>query len=61
MTTEGAVPAVGREGTIYVAWALDETIWFDRSEDGGNSWLEKDIAATAIIGGWTKTLNPSAE
>ena len=56
MTTEGAVPAVGHDGTIYVAWALDETIWFDRSEDGGNTWLEKDIPATAIVGGWDQNV-----
>ena len=43
MTTEGAVPAIGPDGTVYVAWALDETIWFDRSEDGGKTWLFQQL------------------
>ena len=55
-TTEGAVPAIGHDGTIYVAWALNETIWFDRSEDGGKTWLEKDIPATSIVGGWDQNV-----
>lgn len=51
-TAEGAVPAVGPDGTIYVAWALNETIYFDRSTDGGATWLDHDIEATTIVGGW---------
>ena len=42
-TTEGAVPAVGPNGEVYVAWAWKNKIYFDRSEDGGKTWLEKDI------------------
>ena len=34
-TTEGAVPAVGPNGEIYVAWSGPEGIVFDRSLDGG--------------------------
>ncbi|HDO27501.1 MAG TPA: glycosyl hydrolase, partial [Bacteroidetes bacterium] len=30
-TTEGAVPAVGPNGEIYVAWAVHDSILFDRS------------------------------
>jgi hypothetical protein len=56
-TTEGAVPAIGIDGTIYVAWALGETIWFDRSEDEGLTWLDKDIPATTIVGGWDQTVD----
>ena len=44
-TTEGAVPSVGPNGEIYVAWAVDETIWFDRSFDQGETWMAHDIAA----------------
>ncbi len=51
-TTEGAVPDIGPNGEIYVAWAVNETIYFDRSIDGGNTWLEEDIAAVQIAGGW---------
>lgn len=34
-TVEGAVPAVGPGGEVYVAWAGPEGIVFDRSLDGG--------------------------
>lgn len=51
-TTEGAVPAYGPQGEIYVAWAYDEKIWFDRSTDGGKTWLDKDIVAAEQPGGW---------
>ncbi|MDO8367130.1 MAG: sialidase family protein [Saprospiraceae bacterium] len=52
-TPEGAVPAFGPKGEIYVAWAYDEKIWFDRSTDGGKTWLEKDIVAAEQPGGWS--------
>ena len=51
-TTEGAVPAYGPNGEIYVAWAYGEKIWFDRSTDGGKTWLDKDIVAADQPGGW---------
>lgn len=51
-TTEGAVPAYGPNGEVYVAWAYQEKIWFDRSLDGGKTWLEKDIVAAEQPGGW---------
>jgi hypothetical protein len=52
-TTEGAVPTVGPNGDIYVAWAWNDKIWFDRSTDGGKTWLEKDIVVADQPGGWT--------
>lgn len=51
-TTEGAVPAVGPNGEIYVAWSYNEKIYFDRSPDGGGSWLEEDIVVADQPGGW---------
>jgi hypothetical protein len=51
-TVEGAVPAFGTEGELYVAWAHGESVWFDRSEDGGLTWLSEDRQAAAIVGGW---------
>ncbi len=51
-TAEGAVPAYGPKGEIYVAWAYAEKIWFDRSSDGGKTWLDKDIVAADQPGGW---------
>ena len=36
-TVEGAVPAVGPNGEIYVAWAGPDGLVFDRSLDSGNT------------------------
>ncbi len=51
-TTEGAVPAVGPNGEIYVSWSYNDTIWFDKSIDGGKTWLENDIVVVNQVGGW---------
>jgi hypothetical protein len=51
-TTEGAVPAVGPDGEVYVAWSGPEGIVFDRSLDGGDTWLENDIFISDQPGGW---------
>lgn len=55
-TVEGAVPDIAPDGTIYVAWAQADTIWMDRSTDGGVSWLDKDLRVTTIAGGWDQTI-----
>lgn len=52
-TVEGAVPAVGPNGEIFVAWAGPEGIVFDRSTDQGETWLEEDIFVSDFPGGWT--------
>jgi hypothetical protein len=52
LTVEGAVPAAGPKNTIYVSWAFENTIWFDRSSDDGKTWLAKDLKAADIVGGW---------
>ncbi len=51
-TVEGAVPAVGPNGEIYVAWAGPEGIVFDKSYDGGDTWLDEDIFISDQPGGW---------
>lgn len=51
-TTEGAVPAIGPNGEIYVTWAVNEKIYFDRSLDGGDHWLENDKIIATQPGGW---------
>jgi hypothetical protein len=51
-TTEGAVPAVGPDGEIYVSWAGPSGLVFDRSLDGGQTWLDHDIVVSDIPGGW---------
>jgi len=60
-TVEGAVPAVGPNGEVYVAWAgpkiknVQYGIFFDRSTDGGNTWLNNDIYVCDQPGGWDQT------
>lgn len=50
-TVEGAVPAVGPGGEVYVAWAGPRGLVFDRSRDGGFSFGE-DRPISAMPGGW---------
>jgi hypothetical protein len=51
-TVEGAVPAVGPNGEIYVAWAGPNGLSFNRSLDQGNTWLNQEITIASIPGGW---------
>lgn len=50
-TVEGAVPAVGPNGTVYVAWAGPLGLVFDRSTDGGLNF-GRDQVISDIPGGW---------
>ncbi|MCA9755805.1 MAG: exo-alpha-sialidase [Candidatus Eisenbacteria bacterium] len=50
-TVEGAVPAVGPDGTIYMAWAGPRGLEFDLSTDGGDTWGD-DVVLSDIPGGW---------
>lgn len=50
-TVEGAVPAVGPDGTVWVAWAGPRGIEIDRSTDGGYSFGE-DRHVVDNPGGW---------
>lgn len=51
-TVEGAVPAIGPAGQIYVSWASADGIMFDRSADDGATWLTHDIKVSTLPGGW---------
>lgn len=51
-TTEGAVPAVGPNGEVYVAWAGPKGLMFDRSLDGGKTWLDEDVRIDPMPTGW---------
>ncbi len=52
-TAEGAVPAIGTDGKIYVAWANRGNLYFDRSFDDGNNWLKSDLLIGKQEGGWS--------
>jgi hypothetical protein len=57
-TMEGAVPAVGPNGEIYDAWAGPKIInsqygiFFQKSTDGGNTWLSAPTYVCDQPGGW---------
>jgi hypothetical protein len=55
-TTEGAVPAAGVNNEVYVAWAHQENIYFNKSLDGGNTWMPKSKVAMSIPGGWNQEI-----
>lgn len=50
-TTEGATPAYGPNGEVYITWAWNDTIWFDRSLDNGKTFGQ-DTAIAHQPGGW---------
>ncbi|QQS34884.1 MAG: T9SS type A sorting domain-containing protein [Ignavibacteriales bacterium] len=50
-TVEGAVPAVGPNGEIYVSWAGPLGIVFDKSTNGGVTF-GSDIFVNSMPGGW---------
>jgi hypothetical protein len=51
-TAEGAVPVVALGGKIFVVWANQNKIFFDRSYDGGQTWLSNDLGIAEQKGGW---------
>jgi hypothetical protein len=50
-TVEGAVPAVGPRGEVYVVWAGPRGLVFDKSMDGGLTF-GKDRVVGGMPGGW---------
>ncbi len=51
-TVEGAVPAVGPNGEVYVAWTGPQGLVFTRSTDRGLTWPAENKVITDIPGGW---------
>ncbi len=54
-TVEGAVPAVGPEGEVYLSWAGPLGIVFDKSLDGGRTF-GADIPVADLVQGWDLTI-----
>lgn len=46
----------GPQHEVYVTWANNEKIYFDRSLDGGITWLKKDILVAEQPGGWQQNI-----
>ena len=55
-TVEGATPAVGPNGEIYVSWMGPQGLTFDRSLDNGQTWLSQDVVADSMSAGWDLTI-----
>lgn len=51
-TVEGAVPALGPNGELYVAWAGPNGLVFNKSLDGGDTWLDTEIDIDPMPTGW---------
>ena len=52
-TVEGAVPAVGPNGELYVTWTGPLGLVMQKSLDGGTTWLSEEIQLEKQWGGWT--------
>jgi hypothetical protein len=51
-TAEGAVPAIGPNGEIYVCWSRSDTLWFNSSSDDGKTWMTEEMPIAVQPGGW---------
>lgn len=51
-TVEGAFPAVGPNGELYVVWSGPNGLVFKRSLDGGDSWSESETIIDSLKSGW---------
>jgi hypothetical protein len=56
-TVEGAVPAVGPLGEVYCAWASQQGLMFQKSTNGGLTWLPQEKFINTIPGGWDYTIS----
>jgi len=51
-TVLGAVNCIGANGEVYVSWVSPFGVMFDKTTDAGTTWLDKDIAAADLPGGF---------
>jgi hypothetical protein len=51
-TVEGAVPAVGPNGEVYVTWTGPKGLVLQKSFDQGETWLEEELLIEEHHGGW---------
>jgi hypothetical protein len=54
-TVEGAVPAVGPDGEVYLSWGGPLGIMFSRSTDGGVTW-GRNVFVDSLSGGWDQRI-----
>jgi len=51
-TVLGSISCIGDNGELYTCWASGKAIIFNRSTNGGISWLSKDIIAADLPNGF---------
>ena len=51
-TVEGAVPALGRNGELFVVWSGPKGLMFQVSKDKGETWLKEEVKLFDHEGGW---------
>ena len=56
-TVEGATPAIGPLGEVYVAWASKKGLMFQKSTTGGLTWLPLEQLITTTPGGWDYSIS----
>ena len=56
-TVEGAVPAHGNNNEVYVAWSFNNKIYFNKSTDRGESWMEEEVAIATQPEGWNFSID----
>lgn len=56
LTTEGAVPAVDKDGNVSVVWSYNDSLWVNHSPDGGLTWLDEEMLVAAHPGGWSQEI-----
>ena len=58
LTVEGTMLCAGPDGTVYAVWAGPLGILFNKSTDGGVTWMQTEtIAVPAYPGGWAYNIN----
>jgi len=55
-TAEGVVPAAGVGSQVYAVWSRNDSLWLNKSHDGGENWPSKESFVHEHIGGWSFTL-----
>lgn len=52
-TVKGPVPCLGLNGELFVVWASEKGLAFQKSLDTGRTWLKEEKIITPLKGGWS--------
>lgn len=55
-TLKADVPCMGPENELFICWAGPGGIYFQRSPDNGDTWLEKEIFVAPMKNGWDQEI-----